>query len=117
MKLDQRAERNLKGVHPDLVKVVRRAAEITAVNFTITEGQRDAKRQKKLVAKGGLACAVDVGALIDGKLRWDWPLYERLAVAFKQAAHDVGIPVEWGGDWRSFKDGCHFQLPWQKYPA
>ena len=50
------------------------------------------------------------------QVRWDWPLYERLAVAMKMAAQEVGVPLEWGGDWRSFKDGPHFQLPWQTHP-
>ena len=60
--------------------------------------------------------AVDLGALVAGKLRWDWPLYEQLAGAMKESAKQVGVPVEWGGDWRTFKDGPHFQLPWREYP-
>ena len=132
MKLDNRAEKNLVGVHPDLIKVVRRAAELTAVDFTVTEGVRTLERQKQLVAKGASqtlrsrhipggtpprAHAVDLAAKVGGPIRWDWPLYERLSVAMKQAANDVGVPIEWGGDWTSFKDGPHFQLPWSKYPA
>ncbi|MBO0346023.1 peptidoglycan-binding protein [Roseibium sp. CAU 1637] len=35
----------------------------------------------------------------------------------KQAADELGVPVEWGGDWRSFFDGPHFQLPWPAYPG
>jgi peptidoglycan L-alanyl-D-glutamate endopeptidase CwlK len=35
----------------------------------------------------------------------------------KTAAAAEGVPVEWGGDWRSFFDGPHFQLPWASYPA
>lgn len=130
--LDKASEARLVGVHPDLVKVVRRAAEITAIPFRILEGVRTLARQKQLVAKGAsqtlrsrhipagrpsVAHAVDLGALVGGSVRWDWPLYDRLAVAMKQAAHDVGVPIEWGGDWRSFKDGPHFQLPWAKYPG
>ena len=26
-----------------------------------------------------------------------------------------GLPIEWGGDWVSFKDGPHFQLPAKVY--
>ena len=25
-------------------------------------------------------------------------------------------PIEWGGDWRRFADGPHWQLPWGQYP-
>jgi peptidoglycan L-alanyl-D-glutamate endopeptidase CwlK len=118
--------KNLNGVHPDLVKVVQRAIEISAVDFRVIEGLRTLKRQRQLVAKGASQTmrsrhltghAVDLAALVGGTIRWDWPLYDRIAVAVKQAAEDVGVPIEWGGDWRSFKDGPHFQLPWSKYPA
>jgi peptidoglycan LD-endopeptidase CwlK len=128
---DARAERNLMGVHLDLVRIARRAREISAVPFTITEGVRTLERQRQLVAKGasqtlrsrhipganGLAHAIDVAALVGGTVRWDWPLYERISIAFKQAARELNIPIEWGGDWRSFKDGPHYQLPWAQYPG
>lgn len=130
MKLD---ETKLKGVHPDLVKVIQRAAKISKLDFVITEGARTVAQQKINVAKGAsktmksrhipasnaskMACAVDLAVMISGKLRWDWPLYFRLADTVKQAANDVGVPIEWGGDWKgTFKDGPHFQLPWKKYP-
>ena len=130
-KLDARAERNLGGVHPDLVRVVRRAAEITSVPFTVTEGVRTIERQQQLVRAGasqtlrsrhipgpsGLAHAIDVAALVGGAIRWDWPLYDRISIAFKQAARELGLPIEWGGDWRSFRDGPHYQLPWDRYPG
>jgi peptidoglycan L-alanyl-D-glutamate endopeptidase CwlK len=61
--------------------------------------------------------AVDLGALIGGQVRWDWPLYYKIADAMKRAAKELGIPIEWGGDWQKFKDGPHFQLPWKEYPA
>ncbi|EHH8139702.1 M15 family metallopeptidase, partial [Escherichia coli] len=32
------------------------------------------------------------------------------AQAFKQAATEQGIAIEWGGDWKTLKDGPHFQL-------
>lgn len=126
MKLDERAERNLKGVHPDLVRVVRAAAKDTAVDFTVTEGLRSLLRQKQLVARGASQTlrsrhltghAVDLAAMIGGDIRWDWPLYHRLAAAMKAAARAESVPIEWGGDWRSFPDGPHFQLPWSTYPA
>ena len=124
-KLGTRSKWRLRGVHPDLVKVVERAIAISTVDFTVLEGVRSVARQKQLFAKGATRTmnsrhitghAVDLGAWIDGGVRWDWPLYHKIAKAVKQAAKDVGVPIEWGGDWRSFKDGPHFQLPWDKYP-
>ena len=60
--------------------------------------------------------AVDLGAFVGGEFRWDWPLYHKIAAAVKQAAKEVAVPIEWGGDWKSFKDGPHYQLPWKDYP-
>lgn len=124
MTLNIRSEKNLTGVHPDLVKVVRKAAE--TAQFVVTEGLRTAERQAQLVAAGASQTtksrhltghAVDLAALVGNDIRWDWPLYAQLAKAMKQAAQQLKIPLEWGGDWKTFKDGPHFQLPWDKYPA
>lgn len=121
--LNVRSEKNLVGVHPDLVKVVRKAAELSEVEFIVTEGLRTLERQKELVAKGASQTlnsrhltghAVDLAAVVGTEVRWDWPLYDKLAVAMKQAAKELGIDIEWGGDWK-FRDGPHFQLPIEKY--
>lgn len=132
MQLNKRSLDNLVGVHPDLVRVVHRGAETTSVNFIVTEGVRTLARQKQLVASGAsqtlnsrhipggpanLSHAIDVAAVVGGQVRWDWPLYEKIAVAMKLAAQLEGVLVEWGGDWRSFKDGPHYQLPWSSYPG
>jgi peptidoglycan L-alanyl-D-glutamate endopeptidase CwlK len=127
MQFDAASEKRLIGVHPDLVKVARRAFELvtaTGLSFRVIEGLRTLERQKQLVAAGASRTmksrhltghAIDLAALVDGKVRWDWPLYAKLAVTMKSAAKVVKVPIEWGGDWRSFKDGPHFQLPWKDY--
>jgi peptidoglycan L-alanyl-D-glutamate endopeptidase CwlK len=124
-KLGTRSEQRLKGVHPDLVKVVRRAIEISPIDFTVLEGKRTVERQRELFAKKATRTmrsrhihgfAVDLAPLINGEVRWDWPLYNQLSKVVKQAAKDVKVPVEWGGDWTSFKDGPHWQLPHKLYP-
>lgn len=117
--------KRLEGVHPDLVRVVRRAAQMSDLPFTVLEGLRTQARQKELVAKGASKTmrsrhltghAVDIAPLLGGKVSWDWPLYHRLAPIVKRAAAAENVPIEWGGDWRTFKDGPHWQLPWAKYP-
>lgn len=127
MKLDEHSEIRLEGVHPDLVMVVRRCAANGKVNFMVTEGLRTIERQRKLIAAGASrtmksrhlnGCAVDLAVIVDGQVRFDWPLYPILAAAMSAAAKDVGVTIEWGGVWRKFRDGCHFQLPFnKKYPA
>ncbi len=128
--LSQRSLNNLQGVHPDLVRVVQRAIQITQVDFMVTCGVRTLAEQKVLVAAGasktmnsrhipgkdGFSKAVDLAAMIGPNVRWDWPLYSKLAEAMKTAAAELKVPLEWGGDWKSFKDGPHFQLPARNYP-
>jgi peptidoglycan L-alanyl-D-glutamate endopeptidase CwlK len=124
-KLGQRSRTRLQGVHPDLVKVVERAIEITTVDFTVLEGLRDPARQKLLVESGASQTlnsrhitghAVDIGALVDNRIDWSWPLYHKIADAMKEAARELNVPIVWGGDWRSFKDGPHYELDRRKYP-
>ena len=59
--------------------------------------------------------AVDLGAWV-GAVRWDWPLYHRIAEAMKAAAAELGVSIIWGGDWKTFKDGPHFELDRKVYP-
>jgi peptidoglycan L-alanyl-D-glutamate endopeptidase CwlK len=134
MLLSKSSEAKLKGVHPDLVRVVLRCAKDwkdTQFTFGITCGVRTLEEQKVLVKKGasktlksrhipaknGYSHAIDVVAFIDGKVRWDWPLYDKISKAMKAAAKAEKVPIEWGGDWKSFKDGPHYQLPWASYPG
>lgn len=124
--LSNRSLKNLEGVHKDLVAVVMRAIEITEVDFGVIEGVRTLSKQRKLYDQGATTTmnsrhltghAVDLVAYIGRDVRWDWPLYDKIAAAMKRAAFEVGVNIEWGGDWKSFKDGPHFQLSWKEYPA
>lgn len=135
MILNNASKAKLKAVHPDLVRVVNRAAAMHTdpkVGFVITCGLRTLAEQRLMVKKGasktmrsrhlpgkktGLSHAVDFAVTLEGKVRWDWPLYHKLAAIVKRAAREEGVTIEWGGDWKSFKDGPHYQLPWAKYPG
>lgn len=124
-RLSSRSLARLDGVHPDLIRVVKRAIQITPVDFGITEGLRTKERQKDLVAQGASRTlnsrhltghAVDVVAYIGPEIRWDWPLYPKIAAAFRQAAKEEGVPIVWGGDWPKLRDGPHFELDRKAYP-
>lgn len=125
-KLSQKSLDRLTGVHPDLVDVVMLAIGKSEVDFCVLEGVRSMARQEQLVKAGASKTmksrhltghAVDLGAMLGGSVRWDWPLYHKVADAVKEAAAELSIPIEWGGDWKSFPDGPHFQLPHKEYPA
>jgi hypothetical protein len=56
---------------------------------------------------------IDLAARVDGEIRWDWPLYHKLAAAMKEAARLEGVQIEWGGDWKTDSKmarifNCHF---------
>ncbi len=124
-KLGKRSIERLQGVHPDLVRVVERAIDLTPVDFTVLEGLRSPERQQTLVASGASQTlnsrhitghAVDLGAWVDNQVDWSWPLYAKIANAMKAAAKELGVAIIWGGDWRTFKDGPHFELDRKLYP-
>jgi len=124
-KLSAKSLSRLEGVHPDLVKVVHRAIENSTVDFAVLEGLRTPERQQQLVKAGASLTlksrhltghAVDLGAIVGGQVRWDWPLYYKISEAMKDAAKDLKVPITWGGDWTMFKDGPHFELNRKVYP-
>jgi len=139
--LGARSLSRLEGVHPDLVRVVKKAAAMSDLDFTVLEGLRTVARQTQLVKQGASKTmnsrhitghAVDLAPLIDGKVSWDWPLYHRLAEVMRAASLNEKVPIRWGGTWkllsaikgpitgkilsRSFPDGPHFELPRASYP-
>ncbi|MDK1707834.1 M15 family metallopeptidase [Serratia marcescens] len=121
-----RSEKNLQGVNPALIAVVRRALELSPVDFGITEGLRTIERQREMVRTGKSQTlksrhltghAVDVVAYLGANISWEWKYYEQIAAAFKQAGKELWTVIEWGGDWKTLKDGPHFQLSVKDFPA
>jgi len=129
--IDIRSEKNLAGVHPKLVGVVREAWKIVEawpgeLSFVVTEGLRTTERQAALVKAGASRTmnskhitghAVDLAAKVGGEVRWDWPLYERLNTAMQEAARNQGVTVTWGGSWTTLRDGPHFEISPLTYGA
>ena len=118
-KLSQRSLNNLKGVDEDLVAVVKRAIEITEIDFSVTEGIRTLDRQTELFKKGLsktmkskhlIGRAVDLVAYVDGKVSWEKEDYYPIALAMERAAIELNVKIKWGGDFKSFFDGPHFEL-------
>lgn len=115
----------LMGIHPDLVRVVKRAITITTIEFKVGEGLRTLAKQKQNI-KDGVSWtlksrhltghAVDLWPMIGGKVTWAWPVYYKLAPIVKEAARLEKVPIVWGGDWKRNKDGPHFELDRKQYP-
>jgi peptidoglycan L-alanyl-D-glutamate endopeptidase CwlK len=122
-----RSLKNMVGIHPDLRRVLDRALQDSPLDFVVIEGLRTLARQKQLVASGASQTlnsrhltghAVDLLPIgPDGKSAFDWPLYDKLGPAVKAAAEAEGVALDWGGDWKKFKDGPHFELDRNVYPA
>lgn len=124
-KLSARDMTRLNGVNPAIVRVLTRAADDGAPQFAVIEGLRTIARQKELVARGASKTmksrhihgfAVDIAPIIGGKVSWDWPAFYPLARAIKAAALAEKVNLTWGGDWRSFVDGPHWELPHKTHP-
>ena len=116
--LSQRSLDRLKGVDSKLVEVVKRAIEITEVDFGVTEGLRTLERQKELVAKGASQTlkskhiggrAVDLVAYVGPRVSWELKLYDDIADAMRQAAHELDVSLRWGAAWH--KDLTESSLP------
>jgi peptidoglycan LD-endopeptidase CwlK len=125
MELNARSLERLRGVHPELLRVVSRAAQLTDLDFIVTEGVRTMARQAELVKIGASRTlqsrhlsghAIDLAPLVGGEVRWDWPLFYTLAATMKAAATECNVSMVWGGDWITFKDGPHFEIDPKKYP-
>ena len=118
-KFSKKSLDKFEGVHPSLVKVARRALELSTIDFGISEGLRTKERQKELVEVGKSLTmaskhlegkAIDVVAYVDGKVTWDFEMYEKIAQAFKEAALELDVKILWGGQWKRLRDVPHFQL-------
>lgn len=126
-KFGSRSTKNMEGIHPDLRLVLDKALEDSPLDFVVIEGLRTEERQKQLVDSGAsqrmdsrhiTGHAVDLLPIgPNGKPAFDWPLYDQLGPAVKKAAADLGIEIDWGGDWKKFKDGPHFELDRKAYPV
>ena len=112
-KLSKRSLGKLEGVHPDMVATVKRAIELTKVDFGITCGLRTLEEQKRLVATGRsqtmnskhipqsdeYSHAVDCLAYIDGEVCWEINVYDDICDAMAAAAKETGAAIKWGAAW------------------
>lgn len=103
----------LRGVHPDLTRVARRALELTEQDFSVHDGRRTVAEQAAYVEAGvswtmdschlpqedGYSHAMDLVPYVNRRLRWEWlPIY-RVFEAVRRAATEQDVGLKWGGCW------------------
>ena len=109
----------MNGVNSKLINLMKEAIKESPYDFGITEGIRTLKRQKELFAQGKtktlksyhlVGKAVDIKIYVNGKITWDFKYYKEVSDHIKEVARKLGYVITWGGDWKTFKDGPHFQI-------
>ena len=112
-KLSGRSLNKLEGVHPVLVDTVKRAIEVSSVDFGVIYGVRSLAEQKKLyeakrsqtmkskhlVQEDGYSHAVDLMAYDGSDPSWDMVMYDDIADAMKEASIETGAKICWGAAW------------------
>lgn len=107
-KLSERSLDRLKGVDQKLIDVVKRAIDLTEIDFGVTEGLRTLSRQQELVEKGASQTlkskhlggrAVDLVAYIGSRVSWELAVYDDIAEAVRQAANELDVTIRWGAAW------------------
>ena len=113
-KLSSKSLGKLEGVNPVLVDTVKRAIELTKVDFGVIFGVRSLETQKKLYESGrsqtmkskhliqpdGTAHAVDLMAYDGSDPSWEMAMYDDIADAMKAAALKTGAKICWGAAWQ-----------------
>lgn len=122
-RFSERSLEKLETVDIRLQELFKKAITSSPYDFCITEGIRTLEKQKEYVAKGVSKTlnskhltgkAVDIAVIVDKKITWEWKYYQEVADHIKGIAKELGLKITWGGDWKTFKDGPHFQLEEEK---
>ncbi len=111
--LGAKSLKELTGVHPELVAVVKLAIALTRQDFTVFDGLRTRAEALENVRKGvsrttnsmhlpqkdGFGHAVDLVPVVGGQPKWEWPIIYPVAEAVELAADKLGVELIWGGVW------------------
>jgi len=137
MQFGKQSLNSLKGIHPNLVKVMTEAIKNSPIDFTITDGVRTTEMQKALYAKGrtvkggivtnadgvknksnhqiksdGFGHAVDLYPYVNGAIDFN-DKENRLSIIadhILSTAKKLNIGITWGGNFKSILDRPHFEL-------
>jgi peptidoglycan L-alanyl-D-glutamate endopeptidase CwlK len=124
--LSKRSLARLKNVNPLLIAIAVDGIKNSPVDFGIPQhgGKRTADEQNLLFKQGVSKCdgfnkksyhqsgnAFDIYGYVNGKATWNKKILTKIARHLQRVAHDkYNVDLDWGGDWRNFKDMPHFQI-------
>lgn len=113
--LGEGSRKELEPVHPKLRLCVERAIGYSMVDFKVLQGERTLAEQRDAMRRGttrtmkskhlkqpdGLVWAVDLVAMVGGKISWEFDHYYYIAMAMDRAATELGIAdhIRWGCAW------------------
>jgi len=135
-KMNERSYQRLSGVDHQLASVIIDGSHTSPVHYEVTHGVRTIEEQQALYALGRTKpgkivtqCdgiekkskhqrdspkeygkAVDIVAWVDGKVSWDMAHYKQIADHLLAVAKEKGVKLVWGGNFKKFKDGPHFEI-------
>lgn len=128
---NEKSLREIQGVHPDLLSVVNRARELSPIAFEVVPdngGLRDLAEQRRLIKAGKSRANLGrhtIGHAIDlvptdsrGRPNFsDLKGFDAIRKAMEMAANELGVPIQWGGNWKKLVDKPHFELDRKVYPG
>jgi len=113
--LSQTSKNEFHNVHPKLRQCVELAIKYSLVDFRVNQGERTILEQadafkrgttrtmksKHLLQSDGFVWAVDLVAMMNGKVSWNFDDYYYIARAMDRAATELGIAghIRWGAVW------------------
>jgi len=115
-----KSKRELESCHGDIQIVLNEV--IKYMDCSVLKGHR-AEREQNQAFEGGFSRlkfplsrhnklpsdAVDV---VPFPIDWDdLPKFHELAGVIRTVCKQKGIKLEWGGEWKSFRDAPHWQIP------
>jgi len=127
-----KSNERLASIKPQLAAVVRRALELSPVDFTVLEGRRTKARQAELYAQGRTTPGKIVTDTLKSKhltgdavdiapypIDWnDIKRFDQMSKAMFAAAKELKVTIRWGADWdrdgkpreKGEHDSPHFEL-------
>lgn len=120
-KFSKRSQDKLDTCHSNLVELMETALKSSSIDFSVICGYRNEKEQNKAYREGKSNALYPHGrhnktpsmAVDIAPYPIDWDDIDRfieLSTHIKKVAHDLDIPIWWGGNWKQLKDYPHYEL-------